>query len=159
MPPFTIGLRPRDRSTQTAAVQAALGATTTNLQVDNNTLPAAEATIKAKLQQDKTIDAVITLGGQVANVAEQAISESGSAAKLATFDLNADVAKALESGKILFAVDQQPYLQGYLPVTMLTLYKANLNVVGGGQPVLTGPTLVTKDNAAQIERLAAAGTR
>jgi simple sugar transport system substrate-binding protein len=42
---------------------------------------------------------------------------------------------------------------------MLTLYKTNLNVLGGGQPVLTGPTLVTKDNAAQIEKLAAAGTR
>jgi simple sugar transport system substrate-binding protein len=95
----------------------------------------------------------------VAVVAENAISEAGSSAKLATFDLNADVAKAVQDGKILFAVDQQPYLQGYLPVVMLTLYKTNLNVLGGGQPVLTGPTLVTKDNAAQIEKLAAAGTR
>jgi simple sugar transport system substrate-binding protein len=142
-----------------AAVKAALGGTTTNLQVDNNNLPAAQATIKAKLQQDKTIDAVVTLGGQVAAVAEGAIADAGSSAKLATFDLNADVAKGVEDGKILFAVDQQPYLQGYLGVQMLTLYKANLNVLGGGQTVLTGPTLVTKDNAAQIEKLAAAGTR
>ena len=142
-----------------AGVRSTLGGTVTNLQVDNNNLPAAQATIKAKLQQDKTIDGVVTLGGQVATVAEQAIADAASAAKLATFDLNADVAKAVESGKIAFAVDQQPYLQGYLPVVMLTLYKANLNVVGGGQPVLTGPTLVTKDNAAQIEKLAAAGTR
>jgi simple sugar transport system substrate-binding protein len=142
-----------------AAVRAALGGSITNLQVDNNNLPAAQATIKAKLQADRNIDGVVTLGGQVAGVAETAIAEAGSPAKLATFDLNADVARAVESGKILFAVDQQPYLQGYLPVTMLTLYKANLNVVGGGQPVLTGPTLVTKDNAAQIEKLAAAGTR
>ena len=51
------------------------------------------------------------------------------------------------SGKILFSVDQQPYLQGYLAVTMLTLYKSNLNVLGGGQPVLTGPNLITKANA------------
>jgi simple sugar transport system substrate-binding protein len=142
-----------------AAVKAALGGTTTNLQVDNNNLPAAQATIKAKLQADTSIDGVVTLGGQVAVVAEQAIADAGSSAKLATFDLNADVAKAVESGKILFAVDQQPYLQGYLSVVMLTQYKANLNVLGGGQPVLTGPTLVTKDNAAQIEKLAAAGTR
>jgi simple sugar transport system substrate-binding protein len=127
--------------------------------VDNNNLPAAQATIKAKLQTDKSIDGVVTLGGQVALVAKNAIAEASSSAKLATFDLNADVAKAVEAGTILFAVDQQPYLQGYLPVILLTQYKANLNVLGGGQPVLTGPTLVTKDNAAQIEKLAAAGTR
>jgi simple sugar transport system substrate-binding protein len=142
-----------------AGVKSGLGATTTNLQVDNNNLPGAQATIKAKLQQDTSIDGVVTLGGQVATVAGNAIAEAGSSAKLATFDLNADVAKAVQSGKILFAVDQQPYLQGYLPVVMLTLYKTNLNVLGGGQPALTGPTLVTKDNAAQIEKLAAAGTR
>ncbi len=60
---------------------------------------------------------------------------------------------------MLFAVDQQPYLQGYLPIVMLTLYKSNLNTLGGGQPVLTGPGYVTKDNAAQIADLAEAGTR
>jgi len=142
-----------------AAVKAALGGTTTNIQVDNNNLPEAQATIKSKLQADPSIDGVVTLGGQVAVVAEKSIADAGSSAKLATFDLNADVAKGVESGKILFAVDQQPYLQGYLPIVMLTLYHSNLNVLGGGQPVLTGPTLVTKDNAAQIEKLAAAGTR
>jgi simple sugar transport system substrate-binding protein len=142
-----------------AAVKAALGGTVTNLQVDNNNLPAAQATIKAKLQTDSTIDGVVTLGGQVAVVGVTAIGEAGSKAKLATFDLNADVAEAVQDGKILFAVDQQPFLQGYLAVQMLTLYKSNLNVLGGGQTVLTGPTLVTKDNAAQIEKLAAAGTR
>jgi simple sugar transport system substrate-binding protein len=42
---------------------------------------------------------------------------------------------------------------------MLTQYKSNLNVLGGGQQVLTGPALETKDNAAQIAELAAAGTR
>jgi len=142
-----------------AGVKATLGGTVTNVQVDNNNLPAAQATIKAKLQSDKTIDGVVTLGGQVAAVAVNAIADAGSTAKLATFDLNADVAKGVENGKILFAVDQQPYLQGYLSVQMLTLYKSNLNVLGGGQTVLTGPTLVTKDNAGQIEKLAAAGTR
>jgi simple sugar transport system substrate-binding protein len=142
-----------------AGVKDTLGGTVTNIQVDNNNLPAAQATIKAKLQQDKSIDGVVTLGGQIAVIAQGAIGDAGSSAKLATFDLNADVAKAVQSGKIAFAVDQQPYLQGYLPVVMLSLYHTNLNVLGGGQPVLTGPTLVTKDNAAQIEKLAAAGTR
>jgi simple sugar transport system substrate-binding protein len=60
---------------------------------------------------------------------------------------------------MLFAVDQQQYTQGYLPIVMLTLYKSNLNTVGGGQPVLTGPGYVTKDNAAQVKGLAGQGTR
>lgn len=142
-----------------AGVKATLGGTVTNLQVDNNNLPGAQSLILAKLQQDKSIDGVVTLGAQVAAVAEAAIAGSGSSAKLATFDLNADVAKAIEQGKILFAVDQQPFLQGYLAVVMLTQYKSNLNVLGGGLPVLTGPNLITKANAAAVLRLAAGGTR
>jgi len=142
-----------------AGVKDTLGGTVNNIQVDNNNLPAAQTIIKAKLQSDKSIDGVVTLGAQVAQVAEGSISQAGSSAKLATFDLNADVAKGVEDGKIAFAVDQQPYLQGYLAVVMLTLYKSNLNVLGGGQPVLTGPNLITKDNAAQVLKLAAGGTR
>jgi simple sugar transport system substrate-binding protein len=142
-----------------AGVKQTLGGKIVNLQVDNNNLPGAQQIIQAKLQQDTSIDGVVTLGAQVASVAEKAIASSNSKAKLATFDLNADVAKAVVAGKMLFAVDQQPYLQGYLAVVMLTQYKSNLNVLGGGQPVLTGPTLVTKQNAAAIEKLAAGGTR
>ncbi len=142
-----------------AGVQASLGGTVNNLQIDENNLPAAGSTIQAKLQADKSIDGIVTLGAQEATVAETAIANANSSAKLATFDLNADVAKAVESGKITFAVDQQPYLQGYLAVVMLTLYKANLNILGGGMPVLTGPTLITKANAAAIIKLAAGGTR
>ena len=145
--------------TRCAGVKATLGGTVTNLQVDNNNLPAAQATLEAKLQQDKSVDGIVTLGAQVASSAEAAISGAHSSAKLATFDLNADVAKAVVDGKIDFAVDQQPFLQGYLAVQMLTLYKSNLNVLGGGLPVLTGPNLITKANAAQVLKLAAGGTR
>ena len=88
-----------------------------------------------------------------------AAKEAGSTAKLATFDLNPEVINAINAGTIVFAVDQQQYEQGYLPVVMLTLYKANLNTVGGGRPVLTGPGFVTKENAAQVADLAKAGTR
>ena len=83
----------------------------------------------------------------------------GSEATLATFDLSGDVIKAIKDDEILFAVDQQQYLQGYLPVVFLTLNKTNLNTVGGGQFVLTGPGFVEKSNAAEIEKLAEAGTR
>ena len=142
-----------------AGVKATLGGTVTNLQVDNNNLPGAQSLIQAKLQQDTSVDGVVTLGAQVASVAEGAIAGSKSKAKLATFDLNGDVAKGVEDGKIDFAVDQQPYLQGYLAVTMLTQYKSNLNVLGGGQPVLTGPNIIDKSNAAAVLKLTAAGTR
>ena len=140
-------------------VKETLGGKITNIQVDNNNLPAAQSTIKAKLQADSSVDGVVTLGAQVAAIAEGAISDASSSAKLVTFDLNADVAQAVVDGKILFAVDQQPYLQGYLSVVMLTQYKSNLNVLGGGQPVLTGPNLITKENAAAVVKLAAGGTR
>jgi simple sugar transport system substrate-binding protein len=142
-----------------AGVKSTLGGTVTNLQVDNNNLPGAQQIIQAKLQQDTSINGVVTLGAQVATVAEKAIASASSKAKLATFDLNADVAKDVLNGKIVFAVDQQPYLQGYLSVVMLTQYKSNLNVLGGGQPVLTGPNLITKANAAAVLKLAAGGTR
>jgi simple sugar transport system substrate-binding protein len=136
-----------------------LGGTVDNLQVNVSDLQAAQATIKAKLQSDKSINGVLTLNPGVAAVAVTAVSESGSSAKLATFDLNPEVVAAIQSDKITFAVDQQQYEQGYLPVVMLTLYKSNANTVGGGRPVLTGPGFVTKDNAAKVADLAKAGTR
>jgi simple sugar transport system substrate-binding protein len=142
-----------------AGVKATLGGKVTNLQVDNNNLQGAQSTIQAKLQQDKSIDGIVTLGAQVAGVAVKAIAGANSKAKLATFDLDGTVAKNVEQGKILFAVDQQPFLQGYLAVVMLTQYKKNLLVLGGGLPVLTGPSLITKQNASQVAKLAATGIR
>jgi len=136
-----------------------LGGQVDNLQVENTNPSGAQATITSKLQSDKSINGVLTLGPVIGAVAIKAVADSGSAAKLATFDLNGDVTQAIADGKMLFAVDQQQYTQGYLPIVMLTLYKANLNTIGGGQPVLTGPGFVTKDNAAQVKNLATQGTR
>ncbi len=142
-----------------AGAAKTLGGKVENLQVDGNNLQTAQATVKAKLQADKSIDGVLALNPGVAAVTTTAVKDAGSSAKVATFDLNADVVKDIEGGTILFAVDQQQYLQGYLPIVFLTLYKANLNTVGGGLPVLTGPGFVTKDNAAQVADLATKGTR
>jgi simple sugar transport system substrate-binding protein len=69
------------------------------------------------------------------------------------------VLKDIASGDVLFAVDQQQYLQGYLPVVFLKLYRQNANTVGGGQPVLTGPGFVEKSNVATVQKLTEAGTR
>jgi len=105
------------------------------------------------------IDGVLTLNPVIAMAARDAIAAGGGGQKLATFDLSPDVLQALQDGEMLFAIDQQQYLQGYLPVVMLYLYKTNLNTVGGGLPVLTGPGIVDASNAAQVKDLAAKGTR
>jgi simple sugar transport system substrate-binding protein len=115
--------------------------------------------IQSKLESDDSIDGVLALNPDIAVAARDAIAGAGSEATLGTFDLSGDVIKAIQDDEIAFAVDQQQYLQGYLPVVFLTLNKTNLNTVGGGLPVLTGPGFVTKENAAEIEKLAEAGTR
>ena len=115
--------------------------------------------IQSKLQSDDSIDAVLALNPDIAVAARDAIQGAGSEAKLGTFDLSGDVVQAIQDGEIEFAVDQQQYLQGYLPVVFLTLNKTNANTVGGGQPVLTGPGFVTKDNAETVAQLAQDGTR
>ncbi len=130
-----------------------------NLQVDINNLTDATARMKGKLQADASIDAVLTLNPAIAIAGRDAVSESGKKVNLATFDLNADVVKAIKANEITFAVDQQQYLQGYLPVVFLALYGRNANTVGGGQPVYTGPGFVTAENADKVEKLAGAGTR
>jgi simple sugar transport system substrate-binding protein len=115
--------------------------------------------IQSKLQADDSIDAVLTLNPDIAVAARDAVKGANSKAKLATFDLSGDVVKSIQAGEIEFAIDQQQYLQGYLPVVFLTLYNENNNTVGGGQPVLTGPGFVDKANAAKVEELATKGTR
>jgi simple sugar transport system substrate-binding protein len=141
-------------------VKKGFGGDVTNLQVKGTADVATTQTeIKSKLQADKSFDAVIALNPDIAEAAKTAIKGAGSSAKLATFDLSPDVIKDVQSGGIEFAVDQQQYLQGYLPIVFLKLYKTNANTVGGGQPVLTGPGFVDKSNAETVAKLAEAGTR
>jgi simple sugar transport system substrate-binding protein len=131
-----------------------------NVQVTGvNDISTTLTEIQSKLESDDSIDGVLALNPDIAVAARDAIAGASSKAKLATFDLSGDVIKAIEDGEILFAVDQQQYLQGYLPVVFLTLNKTNLNTVGGGRAVLTGPGFVEKSNAAKIKELAEAGTR
>lgn len=149
-----VGLEDRCRG-----IKDTLGGTINNLQVDVSNIAAAGNTIKSKLLADPSIDGVVTLGPPQALVASQAIDEAGSTAKLATFDLSKDVTQLIANGKILFAVDAQPYLMGYLPVVFLRLHKTNGNEVGGGEPVYSGPGYVTKDNVDSIAKFAENGTR
>ena len=82
-----------------------------------------QAAIEAELASDATIDGILTLGPSVAAPALAAIAASGkSRIHLATFDLSADVLTAIKDGKMDFAIDQQQFLQGYLPIVILTNY-------------------------------------
>jgi simple sugar transport system substrate-binding protein len=136
-----------------------LGGAVVNLQVDISNVAEAQSTIGTKLQADKSLDGVLALNPAIGMAAAEAVAAAGSKAQVATFDMSGDVVDAIAAGKLLFAVDQQQYLQGYLPVVMLHLYASNANTIGGGQPVLTGPGFVTKENAAKVKDLAAKGTR
>jgi simple sugar transport system substrate-binding protein len=122
-------------------------------------IPGTLASIQDKLIAEPDIDGILALNPNIADAAMQAIEAVGGSQKLATFDLSPDVLEAIEAGKMMFAVDQQQYLQGYLPVVVLYLYNANANTVGGGLPVLTGPGIVDASNAGAVKDLAAAGTR
>jgi simple sugar transport system substrate-binding protein len=141
-----------------SGASSGLGTDVTTVQVDINDLQSAQSTITSQLQ-DGGVDAVLTLNSAVAAVAVSAAGDAASDARVATFDLNEDVISGIQDGTIAFAVDQQQYEQGYLPIVMLKLYAENLNTVGGGQPVLTGPGIVDADNVDEIADLASAGTR
>jgi simple sugar transport system substrate-binding protein len=141
-------------------VKEGFGPAVTDLQVKGTAnIATTQTEIKSKLQADKSFDAVMALNPDIAEAAKTAIKGASSSAKLATFDQSGPVIKDIQAGTIEFAVDQQQYLQGYLPVVFLKLFKTNANTVGGGQAVLTGPGFVDKDNAATIEKLAQDGTR
>ncbi|PWI41454.1 substrate-binding domain-containing protein [Streptomyces sp. ICBB 8177] len=129
------------------------------LYVNGTDMPSVKSTLTAKLQQDHSIDEIVTLGAPYALTAVQAESDAGSKAKIATFDLNSDLVNAIKDGSIQLAVDQQPYLQGYLAIDGLWLYKYNGDTSGGGQAVLTGPAFVDIGNVASVAKFAADGTR
>ncbi|MFG2145489.1 sugar ABC transporter substrate-binding protein [Streptomyces sp. NPDC048696] len=142
-----------------AGVKRTFKGTVENLNVDGTNTPAATSSIEAKLQAAKDTDSVVTLGAPMAAAAVKAKGDAGSAAEVDTFDLNAAVIKQFKAKEIGFAVDQQPYLQGYLAVDELWLDKTNGNVVGGGRPVLTGPAIITEKDVPTLEKYTARGTR
>ncbi|MBK0419578.1 substrate-binding domain-containing protein [Leucobacter sp. CSA1] len=137
----------------------AFGGEVENLQVDVANPQGIQASVKSKLLADPGFDAVLSLDPAVTTATLAGMDEAGSDAALASFDINSDVLDAIAEGRVLFTVDQQQYLQGYLGVAFLVLYHDNLNTVGGGMPVLTGPAYVTRENVDEIADLVRRGTR
>lgn len=116
--------------------------------------------ISAAISADESIDAIFTLGPTGAAPALQVLEDEGLLGEIlvATFDLSPEVLEAIRDGNMLFAIDQQQYMQGYLPIVYLTLYLENLNTPGAFL-IPTGPGFVTQETAAQVIDLSAAGTR
>ena len=129
------------------------------LYVNGQDLTSVQSTITSKLSQDKSFDTVFALQAPVAMRATESVKQSGSKAQVATFDTNAELVDAIADGRVAFAVDQQPYLQGYLAVDSLWIAKRNGGTLGGGRPVYTGPSFVDKDNVDKVAEAAKAGMR
>lgn len=116
--------------------------------------------VTAKLASDSAIDGILTLGPNGADPVLAALEAQGATDRihLATFDLTPAVLAAIRDGKMLFAIDQQQYVQGYMPIVLLTLYKTNLNTPAV-EVLRTGPGFVTKDTAERVIALSKQGTR
>ncbi|KJY35594.1 MULTISPECIES: sugar ABC transporter substrate-binding protein [Streptomyces] len=142
-----------------AGAKKTFGGSMENLYVEGTNMPSVQAAVQAKLQADPSVDGILTLGAPFAPTAVKAKEAAGSKAEVDTFDLNESVARDLKSGALGFAVDQQPYLQGYEAVDLLWLYRYNGDVLGGGRPVLTGPQIVTADQVAKLEPFIKRGSR
>ena len=144
-----------------AGVKEGLGSegTMSKLYVNGVDNSAVLSSLSAELTRNTKIDAVITLGAQFALIAIQALNQAHSSAKLYTFDTSAEEISKIKSGAVQWAVDQQPYLQGYESVDGLWLYLTNGNLIGGGQVVLTGPSFVDASNVDAVAKYAAAGNR
>jgi simple sugar transport system substrate-binding protein len=117
--------------------------------------------IAGALAGDAAVDGLLTLGPAAAAPALAALRASGRADDVvyATFDLTTDVLTGIAHGRIAFAIDQQQYLQGYLPIVLLTTYIETRTVPGGGEVVRTGPAFVTAEDAAAVMELTRRGIR
>lgn len=127
--------------------------------VNGADMTSVSSTVTAKLQSTPDADAIVGLGAPFTLTIVKAVKETGSKVKVASFDLNADLAKAVVDGSVEFTVDQQPYLQGYGSVDAIWAHKVGGFTVGGGQQVYTGPAIVDKTNAADVSKFAQQGIR
>lgn len=142
-----------------AGVRDGMGGAVELLYVNGQDLTSVQSTITSKLSQDRSFDTVFALQAPVAMRAVESVQQSGASADVVTFDTNAELVGAIKDGRVAWAVDQQPYLQGYLAVDSLWLAKRNGGTLGGGRPVYTGPSFVDGTNVDTIEEAAKAGMR
>jgi simple sugar transport system substrate-binding protein len=141
-----------------AGVRRVLGASGVQILTIPNAksdIPGTKAKVSAAFKANKSLDGFLGLDPDVTIPCLDVLPKG---TKSGTFDVGGSI-KEIQAGRLMFAVDQQQYLQGYLPVVFAMLYVTNLNTVGNGAPVLTGPGIINADNAKQVARLASEGTR
>lgn len=132
---------------------------TENLYVTGTDMSSVSSTVTAKLQATSDADAVIGLAAPVTMTIVKAVASANSKARVASFDMNAELGKAITDGTVALTVDQQPWLQGYGAIDSLWQVKRGGFHIGGGLPVLTGPSIIDKDSAAQVLEYAQQGIR
>jgi simple sugar transport system substrate-binding protein len=136
------------------------GGRSRELEVDLQNPGQAQRRIAEAVASDD-IDGILTLGPGGAAPALAALQAGGLGDRvdLATFDLSPEVLEAVRAGRMLFAVDQQPYLQGYLPIVMLAERSRHLLFPPPGELIPTGPDFVTAANAERVLELSRRGFR
>jgi simple sugar transport system substrate-binding protein len=136
------------------------GASVEVLAVEMGDPTESQQRMQARLTSDTDIDGLLTLGPTTVQPALRALRETDRLGQvdLATFDLSPEILQAIDDGNILFAIDQQQYMQGYLPVIMLNLHLRNANTFPDAI-VRTGPAFVTQENVGRLRALAQQGTR
>jgi simple sugar transport system substrate-binding protein len=117
--------------------------------------------VASALAGSEAVDGILTLGPNGADPTLAALRQAGRAGNIAfgTFDLTTAVLEAVRDGAMLFAIDQQQYLQGYLPVIALVKYLETGTLPGGGDIIRTGPGFVTRETAAAVMDFTARGIR
>ena len=110
------------------------------------------------IEQYSNLDGIVALGPIVAEPALQAVDQTQKAGKIkvCTFDISPVVVDALVKKQIEFAIDQQEWLQGYLPVVFLANY-ARYGSILQNDLILTGPNFVTPENAQKVVNLLSLG--
>ena len=128
--------------------------------VETDDAAQAQQMIADALAQDPDINGVLALGPSVGEPALAALRAGDLFGKvrLASFDLSPEMLEAVQAGEMLFLVDQQPYLQGYLPIMYLTQYLVNASRPAT-KIILTGPSLITQENAGHVLELSQEGLR
>lgn len=136
------------------------GGTVEQLVVDLNNPTEAQQRVEAALTENPDVNGIMALGPTGAMPALMAIEAAGvqDSVQLATFDLSPEMLQGIQDGTVLFAIDQQQYMQGYLSVVLMTQYLRNGNMVAN-DVVMTGPGFVDATNVEQVIQLVEEGTR
>lgn len=129
------------------------------LYVQGTDMTQVASTVTAKLQATAGVDVIIGLGAPFTLTILNAVETTGSDAKVASFDMNPEMAQKIVDGEVILTVDQQPWLQGYGAIDAIWQNHRGGFELGGGQPVLTGPTIIDSENAADVLDFAAEGLR